>query len=269
MLARWSVVMGLAENIRAKVHQGVLPPGMPAKIAVLFGDGRACSACDEPQLKAQTRYEFELPGFGTFSFHLGCFGLYTGELCRRGWLRGQPSNRVIPISEAAIRAQLRGLLEGGILPRGSPKAVVAGQSEGRRRCAGCSVHFQPGDVEYEITTDQTVNLVLHRRCMELWTELVIDPSRPPIHGGQDPAASPASIRTRLLDLIDRGVLPVVMPRRLFVGQCLETHPCTACGMDIETGAREYEWTNPANLMVFFHLRCAEIYLTLNDGQGSD
>jgi hypothetical protein len=82
--------MGLAENIRAKVHQGVLPPGMPVKISVLFGDSRACSACDEPLLKAQTRYEFELPGFGTFSFHLGCFGLYTAELCRRGWLRGPP-----------------------------------------------------------------------------------------------------------------------------------------------------------------------------------
>ena len=53
--------MGLAENIRAKVHQGVLPPAMPVKIAVLLGDGRACSACDEPLLKAQTRYEFELP----------------------------------------------------------------------------------------------------------------------------------------------------------------------------------------------------------------
>jgi hypothetical protein len=58
--------MGLAENIRAKIHHGVLPPGMPVKIQVLFGDGRACSACDEPLLNAQTRYEFELPGFGTF-----------------------------------------------------------------------------------------------------------------------------------------------------------------------------------------------------------
>ena len=58
--------MGLAENIRAKVHRGVLPPGLPVKIQVLFGDGRACSACDESLLNAQTRYEFELPGFGAF-----------------------------------------------------------------------------------------------------------------------------------------------------------------------------------------------------------
>jgi hypothetical protein len=70
---------------------------MPVKIAVLFGDGRACSACDEPLLKAQTRYKFEFPGLGTFSFHLDCFGLYTAELCTQGWLRGRP----LMLSEAA------------------------------------------------------------------------------------------------------------------------------------------------------------------------
>jgi hypothetical protein len=36
-------------------------------------------------------------------------------------------------------------------------------------------------------------------------------------------------------------------------------------MDIRTGAQEFEWTNPGHLMVFFHRRCGEIYLTLNDG----
>ena len=42
------------------------------------------------------------------------------------------------------------------------------------------------------------------------------PIPPPIHGGQDLAASPASIRTRLLGLIDCGALPAVMPRRMFI-----------------------------------------------------
>jgi hypothetical protein len=105
----------------------------------------------------------------------------SAQLCRKAVglrrrvrfaIGGGSDNRDIPISEAAIRAQLRGLLEGGILPRGAPKTVVAGQSEGRRRCTGCSVHFQRGDVEYEIITDQIVSLVLHRRCIELWTQLV-------------------------------------------------------------------------------------------------
>jgi hypothetical protein len=96
---------------------------------------------------------------------------------------------------------------------------------------------------------------------------VLDRSRPPIQGGQDPADCPASIRTRLLGLIHRGLLPVVIPRRMFIGPCRETHPCTACGMDIETGAQEFDWTNAGNLTLFFHRRCAEIYRTLNDGHG--
>src|SRR4030095_9081064 len=151
---------------------------------------------------------------------------------------GGSYDRDIPVSESAIRAQLRGLVGGGILPRGAPKSVVAGQSQGRRRCTGCSVHFQPGDVEYEIITGQMVSVILHGRCIELWAELVVDRSHPPIQGGQDLAASRAIVRRRLLRLIDGGVLPAVMPRGLFVGQCLETHPCTACGMDIEADAQE-------------------------------
>jgi hypothetical protein len=183
---------------------------------------------------------------------------------------GGSSNRDFPISESAIRAQLRRLIEGDILPRGAPKAVDVGRSQGRRRCTGCSVHFQLGDIEYEIFTDQMVGLVLHRRCIELWTELVDARSRPAIHDGLDPVpASPVSVRAHLYDLVDAGFLPAVMPRRMFVGPCRETHPCTACGLDIETGAQEFEWTNPADLALFFHRRCAEIYRTLNDAHAGD
>src|SRR4029453_817025 len=128
-----------------------------------------------------------------------------------------------------------------------------------------SVHFQPGDIEYEIITGQMVSVILHGRCIELGAELVLDRSHPPIQGGQDLAASRAIVRRRLLRLIDGGVLPAVMPRRLFVGQCLETHPCTACGMDIEADAQESQWTNPAGLILFFHQRCTEGYRTLTDG----
>jgi hypothetical protein len=83
--------MGLADNIRARVHQGLLPPGMPEKIVSLFGDGQACRACDKPIYEAQTRYEFGFSGFGPFRFHLGCLGLWTAELIRRGWLRRSPN----------------------------------------------------------------------------------------------------------------------------------------------------------------------------------
>jgi len=179
---------------------------------------------------------------------------------------GGSDGRDIPVSESAIRAQLRRLVDGGILPRDASKAVEAGRSQGRRRCTACGVHFQPGDIEYETITDQMVSLVLHRRCIELWTELVHDRSRPAIHGGQDPVGSQANIRTRLLGLIDSGALPTVTPRRMFIGPCREIHPCIACGMDISTGAQEFEWTNPGNLIVFFHRRCGEMYMTLNNGQ---
>ena len=67
-------------------------------------------------------------------------------------------------------------------------------------------------------------------------------------------------------LIDSGALPAITPRRMFIGPCREIHPCIACGMDISTGAQEFEWTNPGNLIVFFHRRCGEMYMTLNNGQ---
>ena len=88
---------------------------------------------------------------------------------------GGSDHRDIPISESAIRAQLRGLLRRGILPPGAP-TVVARHSEERRGCTGGGVQFQRGDLGYEIINDQTVSLVLHQRCIELWTELVLDRS---------------------------------------------------------------------------------------------
>jgi hypothetical protein len=91
---------------------------------------------------------------------------------------GGSYDRNIPVSESAIRAQLRRLVEGGILPRGAPKAVGSGRSQGRGRCTGCGVHFQRGDIEYAIITDQLVSLALHSRCIELWTELFLDRSHP-------------------------------------------------------------------------------------------
>ena len=60
---------------------------MPAKIEVRFGDGQACSACDQPVLAAQALYQFELNGF-MWRFHLGCLGLWTADLLKRGWVRG-------------------------------------------------------------------------------------------------------------------------------------------------------------------------------------
>ena len=54
-------------------------------------------------------------------------------------------------------------------------------------------------------------------------------------------------------------------RRLILARHKWADTGTACGIDIETGAQEFEWTDPGGLIVFFHRRCAEIYRTLNDG----
>jgi hypothetical protein len=78
--------MGLAGNVRQKVSSGELPPGIPPKVAMLFGRGLACSACEQPIRRAQVCCEFDLPGFGFFRFHFGCFGLWKADLLSRGWI---------------------------------------------------------------------------------------------------------------------------------------------------------------------------------------
>jgi len=73
---------------------------------------------------------------------------------------------------------------------------------------------------------------------------------------------------RLRTLIECGVLPATMPRRMFAGQCLEDHSCIACDLTIHLGEQELEWTNPADLILYFHRGCLEIYRTLPDGHTS-
>jgi hypothetical protein len=82
--------MSLAEDIHDRVGRGLLPPGIPTKIEVLFGHGEPCSACDQAILAAQGCYQFDLGAAGIFRFHLGCLGLWTADLCKRGWLVPAP-----------------------------------------------------------------------------------------------------------------------------------------------------------------------------------
>ena len=53
---------------------------------MMFGRGLACSACGQPIRRAQVCCKFDLPGFGDFRFHFGCFVLWKADLLRRGWL---------------------------------------------------------------------------------------------------------------------------------------------------------------------------------------
>ena len=73
----------LPDKIRRRLDAGGLPREHPAKTWAGFGDGKACSACDERIYRAQVMYEFDLNG-ETYRFHMGCYGLWTGELIHRG-----------------------------------------------------------------------------------------------------------------------------------------------------------------------------------------
>lgn len=92
------------------------------------------------------------------------------------------------------------------------------------------------------------------------------PGAVPFRGGVDvPFPVDSSIvRSRLRGLMDAGVIPAVLPRRLFIGPCLEDHECTACGVDIHKGEQEFDWTNPSNRVLYFHRRCVEIYGLLKE-----
>ena len=94
----------------------------------------------------------------------------------------------------------------------------------------------------------------------------LDRPRPSIQGGIDvpfPINGPV-IRARLRTLIDAGAIPAAVPRRIFMGPCVEAHECTACGVDVHRGEQELEWIDPRNQVLYFHRRCVDIYRTLDD-----
>ena len=105
-------------------------------------------------------------------------------------------------------------------------------------------------------------LVTDSRWLVDSSRATLDRHAPAIRGGVDDGEH---TRKHLRILIERGVLPATIPRRMFVGQCLESHFCTACERLIHVGDREVEWTNPANLVLYFHSPCVEIYRALSNG----
>lgn len=92
MLVSPAVRMDIADKIRRKMKTGRLPPGRPEKLYGGHGDGLPCSACDEPIFPAQIQYEFDVPDYRTFRFHIGCLALWEGELIKWGWLKRPKSD---------------------------------------------------------------------------------------------------------------------------------------------------------------------------------
>ena len=75
--------VSLAEKVRRRLDTGTLPPEHPAKMSVGFGAGETCCTCDEKIHSARVAYKFDWNEH-TYRFHIGCYGLWTAELIRRG-----------------------------------------------------------------------------------------------------------------------------------------------------------------------------------------
>jgi hypothetical protein len=110
------------------------------------------------------------------------------------------------------------------------------------------------------------------RGVRLWSKQMEEQARPPICGGGDPLPDEATVRERLIALIDGGVLQRDKPRRIWAGPCREAHPCTACGITIYERETEFDILTPAGVMIFFHPRCMNLWpdeAQDGDGQGSE
>jgi hypothetical protein len=68
-----------------------------------------------------------------------------------------------------IRARLRALIEGGVLPRAGSQRLWAGPSRDGHACIACELSIAHGQIEFELTTLAGGLVFLHRHCVELWT----------------------------------------------------------------------------------------------------
>jgi hypothetical protein len=71
----------IANHVRQRIDAGELPLERP-KISSGFGNGEVCCACDQKIDRAQFMYEVRNTET-TYRLHVGCYGVWTGELMRR------------------------------------------------------------------------------------------------------------------------------------------------------------------------------------------
>jgi hypothetical protein len=88
VMSEWGVGdVPLVQRVRGRLDDGTLPREFPEKVwsgPALYEQG--CSGCGDQILGAQRLYVFSLADL-TFAFHIGCYGLWLGELVRRGLYR--------------------------------------------------------------------------------------------------------------------------------------------------------------------------------------
>jgi hypothetical protein len=84
-----SIVDGhLVDRVRQKLDAGILPREHPKNVWRSYGIGDACNACSDPMPGGQDVLEFDTAA-RTYRLHTGCYGLWAGELIRRGLFKPQ------------------------------------------------------------------------------------------------------------------------------------------------------------------------------------
>jgi hypothetical protein len=78
----------LVDRIRQQFDAGALPRQHPKKIFGGYGVGDACSGCGDRMRPGQGVFEFDID-VRTYRLHISCFGLWEGELIRRGLFKPQ------------------------------------------------------------------------------------------------------------------------------------------------------------------------------------
>jgi hypothetical protein len=70
------------------------------------------------------------------------------------------------VPEAVIIANLRALLERGLMP--SLTRTYVGPSRDGHRCTACGVALVPPEMEFEVVDGASGSIFFHRRCIDLW-----------------------------------------------------------------------------------------------------
>jgi hypothetical protein len=69
--------MDLAEEIRARIRSGHLPPANTYRVFGVKGDGSPCACCDRCITDSEIQFDVEChtpqAGWSPFSMHLNCF----------------------------------------------------------------------------------------------------------------------------------------------------------------------------------------------------
>jgi hypothetical protein len=73
----------LVDRIRQQFDAGALPRLHPKRTFGAYGLGDVCRGCSERMTRGEGIREFDIAG-QTYRLHVACYGVWEGELIRRG-----------------------------------------------------------------------------------------------------------------------------------------------------------------------------------------